>query len=136
VKKEKSAELEVEFKKLTHLAAELIRSFSAPAGVHVVVLFDSFYLCPGVVKACREKGFHFVSALKSNRNLYKEGKKLKAGAYGKTLIKRNWDGLPLPKGRRRQCIVMPMPGGYMSVNWGRSMWYILERTGSQTSLEL
>jgi SRSO17 transposase len=82
VKKEDCRDLGRKFQKTTELAAELIRSFDPPKGVKVYVLFDSFYLCPTVVKACRSKGFHFVSTLKSNRNLYKNGRKLKAGPYG------------------------------------------------------
>ena len=37
-----------------------------------------------VVKECRRKGFRFVSTLKSNRNLFKNGRKLKTGRYGKS----------------------------------------------------
>ena len=88
VKKEHSPELGIPFKKITELAAELIHSFKAPDGVTVLVLFDSYYLCTKVVRACRSKKFHFVSTLKSNRNLYVRGKKLKAGTYGTNLYRR------------------------------------------------
>lgn len=87
VKQQDCAELKMGFKKLTQLAAELIESLQVPAGVKVRVLFDSYYLCPAVVTACRTKGFTFVSTLKSNRNLFKNGRKLKAGKYGKQLFK-------------------------------------------------
>lgn len=60
VKKEDCKGLGIEFKKTTQLAAELISEFKPPEGVHVRVLFDSFYLCPVVVKSCRKSGFHFV----------------------------------------------------------------------------
>ncbi len=82
LKKEEAALLGRPFQKTTQLAADLIDEFQPPEGVSVRVLFDSYYLCPTVVKACRKKGFRFVSTLKSNRNLYKNGRKLKAGAYG------------------------------------------------------
>jgi len=88
VKETDCADLEVDFKKTTQLAGELIRSFNPPKGIKVRVLFDSYYLCPTVVKACRRKGFRFVSTLKSNRNLFKNGRKLKAGIYGKNLFRR------------------------------------------------
>lgn len=87
VKKEECPKLGVEFKKTTQLAAELISEFKPPEGLKVRVLFDSFYLCPVVVKSCRKKGFRFVSTLKSNRNLFKNGRKLKAGKYGKNLFR-------------------------------------------------
>ena len=89
LKKEHCKALKQPFKKITQMAAELIEQFEAPKGVHVRVLFDSYYLCPTVVNACRQQGFHFVSTLKSNRNLYKKGRKLKAGTYGRNLYKRS-----------------------------------------------
>jgi SRSO17 transposase len=88
VKKAQCAALELPFRKTTALAAQLIRAFQAPAGVPVLVLFDAYYLCHTVVKACREKKFHFASTLKSNRSLFKQSWKLKAGRYGKNLFRR------------------------------------------------
>jgi len=88
IKKEDCPGLKRKFKKTTQLAAELISEFEPPEGVHVRVLFDSYYLCPVVVKACRKKDFRFVSTLKSNRNLFKNGRKLKTGGYGSRLFRR------------------------------------------------
>jgi len=87
VKKQDCKNLGVEFKKTTQLAAELISEFRPPQGTTVRVLFDSYYLCPVVVKACRKKCFHFVSVLKANRNLFKNGRKLKTGKYGKSVFR-------------------------------------------------
>lgn len=83
VKKEHCSGLGVDFRKVTQAAAEMIAELDVPAGVRVRVLFDSFYLCPTVLKACRRKNFQFVSTLKSNRNLFKRGRKLKAGIYAR-----------------------------------------------------
>jgi len=88
IKKEDCPSLGRNFKKTTQLAAELVKEFEPPEGLLVLVLFDSYYLCPVVVKACRKKGFRFVSTLKSNRNLFKNGRKLKAGIYGSGLFLR------------------------------------------------
>jgi SRSO17 transposase len=101
VKKEACAAVSVPFQKTTELAAQLIREFNAPAGVKVLVLFDAYYLCPTVVKACREQRFHFASTLKSNRNLLKPGWKLKAGRYGRNLFRR----------RRTETLVITKPHG-------------------------
>lgn len=87
VKDKNCDELSVPFYKVTELAADMISSFNAPAGSSVTVLFDSYYLCPAVINACRKKGFHFISTLKSNRNLKKRGKKLKSGIYGQYCFK-------------------------------------------------
>jgi SRSO17 transposase len=88
VKKAHCPALELPFRKTTEMAAQLIREFQPPAGVKVMVLFDAYYLCRTVVKACREQGFHFASTLKSNRRLCKQGWQLKAGRYGRNLFRR------------------------------------------------
>ncbi len=83
VKAEACRALGLSFQKLTGLAAGLIRELQPPEGIAVRVLFDSYFLCPTVVQACREKGFHFVSTLKGNRNLFRGGRTLKAGKWGR-----------------------------------------------------
>jgi SRSO17 transposase len=88
VKQEQCPGLGLPFRKTTEMAAELIRAFEAPKGVKVVVLFDNFYLCPKVKQACEQKGFHYVSTLKDNRNLHKNGRKLKTGTYKKNRFRR------------------------------------------------
>lgn len=57
------------YRKLTDMAAQIIRAFGAPEGVKVQVLFDAFYLCPTVTKACEAQGFAFFSVAQRNRNL-------------------------------------------------------------------
>lgn len=58
------------YRKLTDMAAAMINDFAAPAaGVRVRVLFDAFYLCPTVTKACDARGFTFFSVASRNRNL-------------------------------------------------------------------
>ena len=56
------------YRKLTCMAAEMIRSLNVPAGVNVRVLFDAFYLCPAVTQACQSRGFTFFSVAQRNRN--------------------------------------------------------------------
>lgn len=87
IKKEDCPKLGVDFKKITQIAAELIREFNPPEGIKVRVLFDSYYLCPVVVKACRKKGFRFVSTLKGNRTLFKNGQKHKTKRYCRNLFR-------------------------------------------------
>ena len=80
-KKEHCRQLGISFAKTTELAAELIESFTPPPGVKVTVLFDSYYLCKTVANVCRAKGFRFASTPKANRDLFRGGRKLKAGSY-------------------------------------------------------
>ena len=39
------------YRKLTDMAAAVVRAFAPPAGVRARVLFDSFCLCPTVTRA-------------------------------------------------------------------------------------
>lgn len=119
VKKEDCRKLGVKFKKTTQLAAELISEFQPPEGVHVRVLFDSYYLCPVVVKSCRKSGFHLVSTLKSNRNLFKNSRKLKAGKYGKNLF----------RGQKKDTFAIHKSKGLVKYIYVDAGWLIVSKLG-------
>jgi SRSO17 transposase len=79
------------FRKLTHLAADMIGEVSPPSPGRVIVLFDSYYLCPAVIRACQEKDFPFVGVAKKNRNFFPQGRprdKRKLSRYGANLLRR------------------------------------------------
>jgi len=120
VKKQACAAVGVPFQKTTELAAQLIRECNAPAGVKVLVLFEAYYLCPTVVKACRAQRFHFTSTLKSNRNLLKPGWKLKAGGYGRNLFRR----------RRTETLVITKPHGSARYRFVDAGWLRVGQLGS------
>ena len=69
------------FKTKNQLAAELIGEFSPPPGMKVVVLFDSWFLCPIVANAIRTKRWRYVSQLKSNRIIYLGAKKYNVSEF-------------------------------------------------------
>ena len=119
VKPEHAKALELPFYKTTELAGQLIRELKAPVGVTVMVLFDAYYLCHTVVKACQEKHFHFASTLKSNRSLFKQGWKLKAGRYGKNLFRR----------RRTQTCVLAKPQGVVCYRFVDAGWLEVSKLG-------
>jgi hypothetical protein len=64
---------EPRYRKLTDMAADMVEAFTPPAGVRVRVLFDAFYLCPQVARACGGKGFTFVSVAARNRSFTPTG---------------------------------------------------------------
>lgn len=70
------------YRKTTALAADLIHAFTPPEGVKVRVLFDAYYLCPVVTKACESRGFTWFSVASKNRNLLVRGRKTKVGDLG------------------------------------------------------
>jgi SRSO17 transposase len=119
VKPEDARALGLPFYKTTQLAAQLIRELQAPAGVQVMVLFDTYYLCRTVVKACHEQRFSFVSTLKSNRNLFKLGWQLKAGRYGRNLLHR----------RRTETLVISKPHGSARYRFVDAGWLAVSTLG-------
>jgi hypothetical protein len=119
IKKEDCPSLKTLFKKSTQLAANLIREFVPPEGLKVIVLFDSYFLCRTVLKACRHKGFRFISTLKSNRNIYKNGRKLKTGKYGRNLFYRS----------TRQTMQVTKENGIVTYQFVDAGWLSVSKVG-------
>ena len=70
------------YRKLTDLAAAMIREFEIPAELKVRVLFDAFYLSPVVVRACEKRGFAWFSVAAKNRCFRRDGKRAGAARSG------------------------------------------------------
>jgi SRSO17 transposase len=78
----------IEYRKLTEMAGEIIAHFPLR---EVTVLFDCYYLCPNVTRACEAKKYHYVGVAKKNRNFFPDGRdrdKRKLATYGKNLLSR------------------------------------------------
>jgi SRSO17 transposase len=90
------------YRKLTDMAAQLIKGFAAPAGLNVRVLFDAFYLCPTVTKACVSKGFYFFSVAQRGRNFTTgNGKKRKIARLMPGLIRHQGTNVRMKRSRGR-----------------------------------
>jgi hypothetical protein len=89
VKKEDCPKLKVNFATLTDLAAQAIDNAQLPKGFNVMVLFDSYYLCPKVVDACKRRGWHYVGVGKSNRRFKVMGEHRKLADYGRNVLGRS-----------------------------------------------
>ncbi len=63
----------VPFASKLELAEALIRSLAPLPGTQVYVLTDSWFPSQEILRACREKGFHLISAVKSNRKFKTTG---------------------------------------------------------------
>jgi len=87
VKKEHAGPLDIPFCKLTELAGQIIRESALPGQFKVTVLFDAFYLCPNVVRACKERKWHYIGVGKSNRWFTEGSTKRKLDQYGKTVLR-------------------------------------------------
>ena len=64
----------VKFCKLTEMAGDMLGSLTLPSPGKVVVLFDSYYLCPAVIHACETRGFRYAGVVKKNRNFFPDGR--------------------------------------------------------------
>jgi len=84
------------YRKLTDLAAQMIRDFAPPvagqppipapvAGMKVRVLFDAFYLCPQVTRACESKGFSYFSVAAKNRGFRRDSEPRQGRAFGRKI---------------------------------------------------
>jgi SRSO17 transposase len=79
----------IPFRKLTELAADAILQVTVP---RAIVLFDSYYLCPSVIRACKEKAYRFVGVAKKNRNFFPNGRlhdKRRLSTYGVNVLSRD-----------------------------------------------
>jgi SRSO17 transposase len=56
------------YRKITEMAAQIVRDFPEFPGLSVRVLFDAFYLSPVLTRACQARGFDWFSVAARNRN--------------------------------------------------------------------
>jgi SRSO17 transposase len=94
----------INFVKLTQLAAEVIAFAEMPKDCRVISLFDSYYLCPKVVKACQSREWDYVSVAKKNRSFFPGGKnsdKRNLGKYGGQILDKDGKWLEV-KGKRQK----------------------------------
>jgi SRSO17 transposase len=92
------------YRKLTHMAAAMIQALQPPvAGMKVRVLFDAFYLCPTVTRACEGRGFTFFSVASRNRNFTTDNRKRrKIAALMPGLIRHRGKGVRMRRSRGKQ----------------------------------
>jgi SRSO17 transposase len=103
------------YRKLTDMAAAMIRAFRAPAGVRVRVLFDAFYLCPTVTKACESKGFTFFSVAQRNRNFKTaNGKTRKIAKLMPGLIRHRGKNVRMKRSRKTARLRIASADGHLS----------------------
>jgi hypothetical protein len=82
----------VVFRKITQFAADMLAEVTLPSQGKAIALFDSYYLCPTVVRACQVRGWPYVSVAKKNRNFFPDGRprdKRRLGRYGAGVLHRD-----------------------------------------------
>lgn len=88
--------------KLTDMAAAMIAGFTPPAGVKVRVLFDAFYLCPAVTKACEKQGFTWFSVASKNRTFTARGQRKKIGRLAKGRLRHKGRAVRMDRAGKRK----------------------------------
>lgn len=80
------------FRTLTGMAGDVVRTLELPTGARPIVLFDSYYLCQEVAQACEQRGLKYVGVAKKNRNFSPDGRprdRRKLGTYGRAVLRRD-----------------------------------------------
>jgi hypothetical protein len=91
IKKEHCPALKVDFATLTDLASRAIDGANLPGFLNAgtVVLFDSYYLCPKVVDACKRRGWRYIGVAKTNRRFKVMGEWRKLSDYARNVLSRS-----------------------------------------------
>jgi len=114
VKKEHSGKLKLPFRKLTELAAAAIREASLPEKFQVTVLFDAFYLCPVVTKACQARKWHYIGVGKAHRKFTVGSVQRRLGRYGRNVLHNSGRWCPVTGLRKRKTYHLAERIGYLS----------------------
>ena len=114
VKKEHAGKLKVPFRKLTELAAEAVRKAPLPKKFKVTVLFDAFYLCPVVVKACQARKWHYIGVGKANRKFTVGSVQRRLDKYGRNVLHNSGRWCPITGLRKRKTYRLAERIGYLS----------------------
>lgn len=93
------------FLKSTEIAAAIIEQLNLPWRLKVRVLFDAFYLCPVVSKACENKGFLWFSVAARNRAFTRNrGKRGKIGQLAPGWLKHQARTVHMPRARGKRVL--------------------------------
>ena len=88
------------YRKTTDIAAEIITSLDLPWRLKVRVLFDAFYLCPKVTRACGNKGFLWFSVAARNRTFTRDrGRRAKLGTLAPGWLRHDARSVRMPRAR-------------------------------------
>jgi hypothetical protein len=114
LKEDDARKLRLPFCKLTELAALAILEAELPSWLEVTVLFDCYYLCPVVVKACAQRGWHYLSVGKGNRNFTVAGSRRRLGRYGPNVLARSGEWCRIEGLRNRGVYCLAERLGHLS----------------------
>jgi len=104
-----------DYRKTTDIATAIITTFELPWPLKVRVLFDAFYLCPQVTKACRNKGFVWFSVAARNRTFARDrGRRAKLGALAPGWLRHGARSVRMPRARGHVKMRIASVDGHLS----------------------
>jgi len=84
-------QLDIPFASKPELAEAILREFKPLPGTQTYVLTDSWYPSQGLLNLCAERGFHLISAVKSDRKFKTARHNLQVQQWAQVLPKRAFD---------------------------------------------
>jgi SRSO17 transposase len=103
------------YRKMTEIAAQMIRRLPSFAGLRVRVLFDAFYLCPGVTQACASRGWHWYSVASRNRTFTPhQGKRRKLGKWYQGFLRHHTQRVRMRRSRGWRWLNIASTTGHLS----------------------
>lgn len=117
------------FCKSTEIAAQIIEQLDLPWPLKVRVLFDAFYLCRTVTKACENKGFCWFSVAARNRVFTRDnGKRAKLGRLAPGWLKHLARTVHMPRARGKRIMRIAQVDGHLA-SIGRVRLVVSKRPG-------
>ena len=83
--------LDIPFASKPELAATILQGFEPLPGTQTYVLTDSWYPSQDLLDLCEERGFHLISAVKSDRKFRTSGHNLQVKQWAQALPKQAFD---------------------------------------------
>ena len=103
------------YRKMTEIAAQIIQRLPDFAGLDVHVLFDAFYLCPLVTKACAARGWYWFSVASRNRNFTPEnGRRRQLGSWCQGFLRHNAQRVRMRRSRGWRWLQIATTTGHLS----------------------
>ena len=79
-------ELEIPFQSKTDIAKEFIQDFEKPFNLKkIYILMDSWYTSNSLMDEASSENYHLIGGIRSNRNFYPDGNKIKISEFAKNL---------------------------------------------------
>ena len=93
-REERCKELGIHFQSKTDIAKEFIQDFDKPSNLKkIYILMDSWYTSGSLIDQALSEKYHLIGGMRSNRNFYPNGNKVKMSEFAKELDPKTLDSV-------------------------------------------